>query len=104
MDYRLVEYCFRLPGRLKYQNGLARKYCVVRWKASFPANKRIVRNRDKLGYNTLTQPGFREYPEKKILYPILGNLRNVETAGYLINGGWIASSNSTWMEPITMPI
>lgn len=68
MDYRLVEFTFRVPGRLKMRDGLGK--WLLRYAVRNDVPDRIRLNRRKLGFVTPIGQWFRDAPEKTV-YPIL---------------------------------
>lgn len=68
MDYRLVEYVFRLPGGFKLYDGVGKKILREAVDGLIPNDIRIDNN--KLGFVTPISEWIREYPECNV-YPIL---------------------------------
>jgi asparagine synthase (glutamine-hydrolysing) len=72
MDYRLVEYVFRLPGELKFRDGVGKALLRDAVRKDVPAD--ILDNRKKLGFRTPIDRWFREAPEETLL-PVLSSER-----------------------------
>jgi len=68
LDYRLVEFCLRLPGDYKFRNGFGKALLRHAVRGDVPAD--ILQNRKKLGFMTPIARWFREAPEKTV-YPVL---------------------------------
>lgn len=68
LDHRLVEYCFRLPGRLKYVNGHGKAVLKDAVRRDVPAE--ILTTRQKLGFVVPIARWFRERPAETV-YPVL---------------------------------
>lgn len=72
MDYRLVEFGFRLPGYLKFRDGHGKAVLKDSLRSVVPG--RILDTRGKLGFVTPIVDWFRERPEETV-YPILRDPR-----------------------------
>jgi asparagine synthase (glutamine-hydrolysing) len=68
LDYRLVEFCIRLPGEYKFRAGRGKAVLREAVKKLVPAE--ILDNRKKLGFPTPIARWFREQPENTV-YPVL---------------------------------
>lgn len=68
LDYRLVEFLFRLPGRFKVRNGHSK--AVLKDGVSKYVPEHILWNRGKIGFDMPIASWFRERPEE-IVYPVL---------------------------------
>ncbi|MDB4766593.1 asparagine synthase (glutamine-hydrolyzing) [bacterium] len=64
MDFRLVEYCFSLPGELKFKNGWGKE--ILRRSVEQDVPAKICRNQYKIGFVTPVSKWFRDYPELTI--------------------------------------
>lgn len=68
LDYRLVEFAFRLPGHLKLSEGTGKMVLRDAVRGIVPDD--ILDNRRKLGFRTPIDRWFRETPEETLL-PVL---------------------------------
>ncbi|MGE0537282.1 MAG: asparagine synthase (glutamine-hydrolyzing) [Pirellulales bacterium] len=68
LDHRLIEFCLRIPGSFKYQDGLGKLVLREAVRREVPA--RILDTRAKLGFPTPIARWFRERPDLTI-YPVL---------------------------------
>ena len=68
MDYRLVEFAFRLPGHFKMRNGYGKAILRNAVRADVPED--ILWKRSKLAFRTPVERWFRERPEETV-YPVL---------------------------------
>lgn len=68
MDYRLVEFCFRLPGHMKFRNGHSKAVLKRAVRCDVPGW--ILNTRSKLGFATPIARWFRDYPDQ-LIYPVL---------------------------------
>jgi asparagine synthase (glutamine-hydrolysing) len=68
LDHRLVEYCFRLPGCLKYRKGHGKALLKEAVRSDVPGD--IVDSRRKLGFVVPIARWFRQQPEKTV-FPVL---------------------------------
>jgi asparagine synthase (glutamine-hydrolysing) len=68
LDYRLVEYCVRLPGEFKYRQGRGKAVLRQAMRGLVPDD--ILDTRAKLGFPVPISRWFREHPERTI-YPVL---------------------------------
>jgi asparagine synthase (glutamine-hydrolysing) len=68
LDYRVVEYCVRLPGHYKVRDGRGKAVLREAMRGLLPDS--IVLPREKLGFPTPIAKWFREKPEETI-YPVL---------------------------------
>ncbi|MBX3415389.1 MAG: asparagine synthase (glutamine-hydrolyzing) [Pirellulales bacterium] len=68
LDYRLVEFCLRMPGEYKFRNGIGKAILRHALRQDVPAP--ILQNRRKLGFVTPIARWFREQPEQTV-YPVL---------------------------------
>jgi asparagine synthase (glutamine-hydrolysing) len=64
LDHRLVEYCFRLPGALKYRQGHGKAILKQAVRGDVPAE--VLDNRRKLGFVVPIARWFREQPAATI--------------------------------------
>lgn len=72
MDYRLVEFAFRLPGHFKLRDGYGK--AVLRKAIENDVPHDIVWKRSKLAFRTPVARWFRERPEETV-YPVLKSER-----------------------------
>ena len=68
LDYRLVEFCSRLPGHYKYSDGFGKALLRSAMRGLVPS--RILDTRAKLGFPVPLGKWFRERPNET-LYPVL---------------------------------
>jgi asparagine synthase (glutamine-hydrolysing) len=68
MDYRLVEFAFRLPGHMKFRNGYGKS--VLRSAVDGLVPPDILWKRSKLAFRTPVKRWFREQAEQTV-YPVL---------------------------------
>jgi asparagine synthase (glutamine-hydrolysing) len=64
LDYRLVEFCFRLPGSFKYRNGFGKAILRDAMRSNLPSS--IVDTRNKFGFTVPYAQWFRDHPEQTI--------------------------------------
>lgn len=64
LDYRLVEFAFRLPGRLKHAHGRGKTVLRRAVRGTVPDD--ILDNRVKLGFVTPIARWFREHPDETV--------------------------------------
>jgi asparagine synthase (glutamine-hydrolysing) len=68
LDFRLIEFATRLPGRYKFRDGFGKFILRRAMRDMLPSS--IVDNRHKLGFPTPIARWFRECPEQTV-YPVL---------------------------------